>query len=96
MSAPARLNNVTLYVRREDLDTVADFYTKILGGAVLFVHPGHIRCLDAGPERSVCVHAEEGDDRPGDVEIIFWVDDPASLKARLTDAGTQLLTLQVG
>lgn len=76
MSAtPVCLNNVTIYVASSTFNELANFYTTLLGADILFDQPDHIRCLDLGPERSLCIHEEEPGHAAGEVEIIFWVDD---------------------
>lgn len=81
-----RLNNVTIYVAPGQFDELA-FYKTILGTEVLFDQPGHIRCLDLGPERSLCIHEEEPGRAAGQVEIICWVDDLEEFRAAAARGG---------
>ena len=78
-----QLNNVTLYVRAEEFDSTGTFYSKILGESI-FEEPGHIVCFDAGPDRSVCVHAADELGRaPGEIEVIYWVEDVDEFRQQL-------------
>ena len=80
----AQLNNVTLYVRPEDLESTRALYGNVLGGEPVFEEPGHIVCFAAGSDRSVCVHdAGELGRAPGDIEVIYWVDDLEEFRKRL-------------
>jgi hypothetical protein len=83
----AVLNNVTIYVAPGDFEQVAAFYEATLSAGVLFEQAGHIRCLDVGPERSLCIHEEEPDHAAGEVEVVFWVDDLAEFRSRAEAAG---------
>jgi catechol 2,3-dioxygenase-like lactoylglutathione lyase family enzyme len=79
-----QLNSVTIYVQPADFEATRDFYRAILDVDPIFEQPGHISCFPAGPEHSICVH-ESGElgREPGEIEVIYWVDDLGAFDANL-------------
>jgi hypothetical protein len=95
MSDPvAQLNNVTIYVERDELTRMGAFYGELLGGAVIF-ESEDIRCFEVGIDRAVCVHAAGELGRvAGQIEVIYRIEDLDFMRARATMLGAPMRDLR--
>jgi hypothetical protein len=94
MTGPV-LNNLTVYVARDEFETVANFY-RTLFESVLF-QSDDIICFEAGPSRALCVHVEgELGRAAGQTEAIFWIDDPDAFRSVVESRGAAPRDIGVG